>query len=243
MTNANSSTQDQSQSQEPEWVTIAQAAQHLGLNERQARRYAERLPDTDRTTDRTPAGRGRALIRLAALRAITKKMRGDKGAGGPEPDTRRTLAGQLPDSDRTAQPDPQPEESALESEAGGPLAVTIAVAMVVQREGYERVISAQAAQIAELQATVAHERETSQRWQEALAREQMLRALPPPQEFAPPSRCSFPGHPNAAPARRCCRYASWDCRHASWRSRDTATRLLGTSAPEAKTILSKSVLE
>jgi len=243
MTNANSSTQDQSQSQEPEWVTIAQAAQHLGLNERQARRYAAHLPDTDRTTDRTPAGRGRALIRLAALRAITKKMRGDKGAGGPEPDTRRTLAGQLPDSDRTAQPDPQPEESALESEAGGPLAVTIAVAMVVQREGYERVISAQAAQIAELQATVAHERETSQRWQEALAREQMLRALPPPQEFAPPSRCSFPGHPNAAPARRCCRYASWDCRHASWRSRDTATRLLGTSAPEAKTILSKSVLE
>jgi len=243
MTNANSSTQDQSQSQEPEWVTIAQAAQHLGLNERQARRYAAHLPDTDRTTDRAPAGRGRALIRLSALRAITKKMRGDKGAGGPEPDTRRTLAGQLPDSDRTAQPDPQPEESALESEAGGPLAVTIAVAMVVQREGYERVISAQAAQIAELQATVAHERETSQRWQEALAREQMLRALPPPQEFAPPSRCSFPGHPNAAPARRCCRYASWDCRHASWRSRDTATRLLGTSAPEAKTILSKSVLE
>ena len=243
MTNANSSTQDQSQSQEPEWVTIAQAAQHLGLNERQARRYAERLPDTDRTTDRTPAGRGRALIRLAALLAITKKMRGDKGAGCPEPDTRRTDAGQLPDSDRTAQPDPQPEESALESEAGGPLAVTIAVAMAVQREGYERVIGAQAAQIAELQATVAHERETSQRWQEALAREQMLRALPPPQEFAPPSRCSFPGHPNAAPARRCCRYASWDCRHASWRSRDTATRLLGTSAPEAKTILSKSVLE
>ena len=243
MTNANSSTQDQSQSQEPEWVTIAQAAQHLGLNERQARRYAAHLPDTDRTTDRAPAGRGRALIRLSALRAITKKMRGDKGAGGPEPDTRRTDAGQLPDSDRTAQPDPQPEESALESEAGGPLAVTIAVAMVVQREGYERVISAQAAQIAELQATVAHERETSQRWQEALAREQMLRALPPPQEFAPPSRCSFPGHPNAAPARRCCRYASWDCRHASWRSRDTATRLLGTSAPEAKTILSKSVLE
>ena len=185
MTNANSSTKDQSQRQEPEWVTIAQAAQHLGLNERQARRYAGHLPDTDRTTDRAPAGRGRALIRLAALRAITKKMRGDKGAGGPEPDTRRTDAGQLPDSDRTAQPDPQPEESALESEAGGPLAVTIAVAMVVQREGYERVISAQAAQIAELQATVAHERETSQRWQEALAREQMLRALPPPLEEAP----------------------------------------------------------
>jgi len=243
MTNANSSTQDQSQSQEPEWVTIAQAAQHLGLNERQARRYAERLPDTDRTTDRAPAGRGRALIRLAALRAIAKQMRGDKGAGGPEPDTRRTDAGHSPDTSRTAQPDPQSEEGAPESEAGGPLAVTIAVAMVVQREGYERVISAQAAQIAELQATVAHERETSQRWQEALAREQMLRALPPPQEFAPPSRCSFPGHPNAAPARRCCRYASWDCRHASWRSRDTATRLLGTSAPEAKTILSKSVLE
>ena len=197
MTNANSSTQDQSQSQEPEWVTIAQAAQHLGLNERQARRYAERLPDTDRTTDRTSAGRGRALIRLAALRAIAKQMRGDKGAGGPEPDTRRTDAGHSPDSDRTAQPDPQPEESALESEAGGPLAVTIAVAMVVQREGYERVISAQAAQIAELQATVAHERETSQRWQEALTREQILRALPPPLEEAPAPET--PSDTSAAP--------------------------------------------
>lgn len=168
-----------------EWVTIAQAAQHLGINERQARRYAAHLPDTDRTTDRTPAGRGRALIRLSALRTVVKKVQENKGAGDPEPDTRRTDAGQVPDSNQTAQLGAQPEEGTPEGEAGGPLAMTIAVAMAVQRDGYERVISVQAAQIAELQATVAHERETSQRWQEALTREQILRTLPPPMEVAP----------------------------------------------------------
>ena len=189
---------------EPEWLPVAQAAQRLGLNERQVRRYAGHLPDTDRTLDRTPAGRGRILVRMSALLAVTREMRGDghvsdmptghlpDASGIPAghlPDTSDASAGHPPDSDRTEQPDETMRAEAEEETAsGGALAVTIAMAMAVQRNGYERVIGAQAAQIAELQATVAHERQTSQRWQEALQREQTLRALPAlpaPEEAAP----------------------------------------------------------
>ena len=69
-----------------EWLPIAQAAQQLGIAERQARRYAAKLPDSDRTVDRTPAGRERALVRLSALSKVMEEVR----ARTPAPDTDRS---------------------------------------------------------------------------------------------------------------------------------------------------------
>lgn len=140
-----------------EWLPVAQAAQRLGLAERQARRYAARLPDTDRTFDRTPAGRERTLVRLSALSKVAQAAHG----AGHRPDT-------SPDTDRT-------EDRTQEA-----MSVPLALAMTAQRESLERVIAEQAARIADLQASLDHERAQAQRLNEALAREQMLRALPPP---------------------------------------------------------------
>lgn len=57
-------------SQEPEWVSIAEAARALGLAERQARRWAQRLPAADRRQEDVTPGRSRALVNLTALRAL-----------------------------------------------------------------------------------------------------------------------------------------------------------------------------
>ena len=144
-----------------EWVTIAQAAERLGIAERQARRYAARLPDTDRTLDRTPAGRERTLVRLSALSEAMQKT----GRAGQAPDTPPDNG---PDTDRTG------------DRTGATVSVPLGLAMTAQRESLERVISEQAARIADLQASVDHERAQNKQLHDALAREQMLRALPPP---------------------------------------------------------------
>jgi hypothetical protein len=163
-----------------EWLTIAQAAQRLGLAERQARRYAQHLPDSCRTVDRTPAGRGRTLVNLAALSETTAQAR----AGKATPDTSRTDAGHAPD---TAETYPVP----------------LALAMTAQRDALERVISEQAARISDLQAALDHERDNSKRISEALAREQTLRLLTAPEpaqaapEAAPESQPPTPAPPDS----------------------------------------------
>lgn len=147
-----------------EWITIAQAAQRLGIAERQARRYAARLPDSDRTLDRTPAGRERTLVRLQALSEVVQAAR----RTGHTPDNG-------PDTDRT------------EDRTGETVSVPLGLAMAAQREGLERVIAEQAARIADLQASLDHERAQARGMTEALAREQVLRALSAPApEAAPP---------------------------------------------------------
>ena len=69
-----------------EWLTIAQAADRLGIHERRARRWASRLSDTDRTPDRTPTGRERTLVRFSALSKLVEATQ----AAGQSPDTGRT---------------------------------------------------------------------------------------------------------------------------------------------------------
>ena len=164
-----------------EWLTIAQAAERLGIAERQARRYAARLPDSDRTLGRTPAGRERVIVRL---QAISEAMQ----------TTRR--AGQAPDNG--------PDTDRTEDRMGETVSVPLGLAMVAQREGLERVISEQAARIADLQASVDHERAQIKQLHEALAREQMLRALPPPApevsaEVSAPEAAPNAEEPQSAP--------------------------------------------
>lgn len=163
--------------QSDEWLTIADAARRLGVAERQARRWAERLPADARRQEETAPGRSRALVHLPALRLLlTPDTRPDIG-----PDTDRTSDRTDDRTDRTPPPDmePEEEEDGAASEADpSQIGMTLALALAIQREGFERITAAQSAQIATLQDALLHERETARRWQEALTREQMLRAIP-----------------------------------------------------------------
>ena len=173
-------------SEAEEWLTIADAARRLGVAERQARRWAERLPADARRQEETAPGRSRALVHLPALRLLlTPDTRPDIG-----PDTDRTsdrTSDRTDDrtsdrtDDRTPPPDMEPEEEdddAAPEADPSQIGMTLALALAIQREGFERITAAQAAQIATLQDALLHERETARRWQEALTREQMLRAIP-----------------------------------------------------------------
>lgn len=78
------------------WVTVPEAARRLGIGERQARRWAGRLPDADRTE----TGRVRR-VRLAAIEAIRAAAVVDadaeRSSGGPEAVADRTETGPRPD--------------------------------------------------------------------------------------------------------------------------------------------------
>ena len=130
-----------------EWLTIAQAADRLSIHERRARRWAGRLPVSDRTLDRSLAGQQRTLVRFSALSTLIKAAQAD----GQSPDTK-------PDTGRT---DAAPQNAP---------SVGLAVA-------YEGVIREQAAHIASLQAALDHERAQARQLADALAREQSLRLL------------------------------------------------------------------
>ncbi len=147
-----------------EWVTVAEAAARLGVRERQARRWATKLPDSDRTLDRTVTGRPRTLVRLAALQQMRAKPARPKPPGELAADNDRTNNS----SDRTQERDDRTTETGL-----SPSLATIAAT-------YERVIQEQAARIGDLQTALEHERAQARRLTEALAREQTLRALPAP---------------------------------------------------------------
>lgn len=144
-----------------EWLTIAQAAKRLGMAERQARRWAAKLVDGDRTLDRTVTGRPRTLIRFSALAEMERERTSVA-------DTDRTPGKTDRTSDRTV------------TGLGEPQATLPAVA-------YQRVMSEQAARIGELTTALEHEREQSRRMTEALQlaqenlqREQSLRLLSSP---------------------------------------------------------------
>ena len=138
-----------------EWLTIAQAADRLGIQERRARRWAGRLPDTDRTLDRTPAGQQRTLVRFSALSTLIKAAQ----AAGHPPDT-APVTGRTDDTPQNAP------------------SVGLAVA-------YEGVIREQAAHILSLQAALDHERAQARQLADALAREQSLRLLDTTQSKPP----------------------------------------------------------
>ena len=166
-----------------EWLTIAQAAERLGIAERRARRYAARLPDSDRTLDRTSAGRERTIVRLQALSEVMQAARKTGHAPDSGPDTDRT-------EDRT------------EDRTGESVSVPLGLAMAAQRESLERVIAEQAARIADLQASLDHERAQAKGLTEALAREQVLRALsaPAPEAAAPEAGRGAPEPQSNPPA-------------------------------------------
>jgi hypothetical protein len=56
-----------------EWMTIAEAAERMGIKERQARRYAGRLGGLDRREADREAGRVVTLVKLSAMRAAREK--------------------------------------------------------------------------------------------------------------------------------------------------------------------------
>lgn len=51
----------------PEFVTVPDAARRLGLNERTAQRYANKLADSDRQDGDSPQGVGMRRVRLSAM--------------------------------------------------------------------------------------------------------------------------------------------------------------------------------
>lgn len=73
-------------------MTIAQAAARLGIAERQARRIAGRLPDTDRTEQPDSKGRARLMVRWDSMsRAQGRTATPDTGPDAA-PDAGRTFA-------------------------------------------------------------------------------------------------------------------------------------------------------
>lgn len=59
---------------EAEFVTVAEAARALQLSERQVRRYAGRMAESDRLTPDATAGPSPARVRLSALAALAGKV-------------------------------------------------------------------------------------------------------------------------------------------------------------------------
>jgi hypothetical protein len=77
-----------------EWATLAEVAKQLGIHERQARRYAGRLADTDRT----PPGHSPIRVRVSAIsvqmdRTVRTAVRLESGPDRTEerPDTTDTV--------------------------------------------------------------------------------------------------------------------------------------------------------
>ena len=146
-----------------EWLTIAQTAKRLGLIERQARRWAAKLPAEGRRQEEIGNGRTRAVIRLDLLTALVSGQ----------------VTGQV-----SGQVSGQPAEAELGAEAPHAelsFAVPLNLAMTAQRDALERVIAEQAARIFDLQAALEHERGQAKQLTEALAREQTLRLLSVPE--------------------------------------------------------------
>jgi predicted RNase H-like nuclease (RuvC/YqgF family) len=74
-----------------EWLTIAAAAQRLSISERQTRRYAGQVPDTDKRNVS-----GTLLVNLSALSRLRESKSKHKA---PEvPDIRTPNAGHAPDT-------------------------------------------------------------------------------------------------------------------------------------------------
>lgn len=75
-----------------EWVTVAECARRLGIDQKQVRRYAGRLADTDRT----PADTSPMSVRLSAVVSIRKRSTereiSRRSPVNRPPDTDRTLA-------------------------------------------------------------------------------------------------------------------------------------------------------
>ena len=134
-----------------EWLTIAQTAKRLGLIERQARRWAAKLPAEGRRQEEIGNGRTRAVIRLDLLTALVSGQPAEAEPGAEAPHAELSFA------------------------------VPLNLAMTAQRDALERVIAEQAARIFDLQAALEHERGQAKQLTEALAREQTLRLLSVPE--------------------------------------------------------------
>jgi len=72
-----------------EFVTVSEAARALGLSERQVRRYAGRLAESDRPTPDATTGPSPARVRLSALALLAGKVIAEEStpekASGPSP--------------------------------------------------------------------------------------------------------------------------------------------------------------
>lgn len=73
-------------------MTIAQAATRLGIQERQARRVAGRLPDTDRRTEPDSKGRARLMVRWGGMERAQGRTAAPDTGPDAKPDASRTFA-------------------------------------------------------------------------------------------------------------------------------------------------------
>lgn len=73
------------------WVSVADAAKALNVSERQARRWAAKLADSDRQVSGVSSGRARTVVRLEALEVLAGKRES-------EPSGVRLVTGKSPDN-------------------------------------------------------------------------------------------------------------------------------------------------
>jgi hypothetical protein len=143
-----------------EWISVAEAAQRLGVTERTLRRLLcreEYAAQTRQETRQTRTGtRQTTLFPAALLPRLAQHFEKWENAAKHGA---KNGAGIRRNALNTAGPN---------------------TALVMQT--YERLLAEKEARLGELQAALDHEREQSKRLTEALAREQSLRLLPPAQE-------------------------------------------------------------
>jgi len=155
-------------------LTIPEAAAELGIHEKRLRRLLARPEYRDRTqtgTRTTRTGERAVSLVPAALLSEVKT---------------RLAMEQVPASQEAADQgnaDNMDADGATGSGDSPKTGTRTRTEAQVQRLAgvYERLMMEKEARIAELSAALEHERGQSRHWQEALAREQVLRALPPPQ--------------------------------------------------------------
>ena len=176
-----------------EWLTVAEAANRLGIAARQARRYADKLKDKDKDTRKDAQGQSLLYVRFSSveimrqeslerLQRLGQSKGHSEGQGqGHSQGRARTVPplGSGEEAEQEAEPHDQNGPS-LPQNAEGTLPAVI----------YQKIISDKDAEIEYLRLAL-------RMAQENLAREQMLRSLPSPQapvlEASPEASNERPG--------------------------------------------------
>ena len=173
-----------------EMLTIAEVAALIGVTDRAVRRRLERpeyAAQTRQVTRRTRTGtRWAAALPPALVEALIQDFTQDfhrelqskpnvAEHGGEPAEDGGTRRGTVSKDGGTRQVGEPPR---LEAAAG----ITLGQAFEIALHSKDELLSEKDARIAELTGALAHEREQSRRLGESLAREQVLRSLPPPEQ-------------------------------------------------------------
>ena len=160
-------------------LTIAEVAALIGVTDRAVRRRLERpeyAAQTRQVTRRTRTGtRWAAALPPALVEALIQDFTQD-------------FHRELQSKPNVAEHGGKPAEDGGTRQVGEPprfeaaAGITLGQAFEIALHSKDELLSEKDARIAELTGALAHEREQSHRLGEALAREQVLRSLPPPEQ-------------------------------------------------------------